>query len=126
MNKSITQDIQNDNQISASINRFFKRFRIASVLKSANAYKTSGFSAVGIFQYLFLLIFLNRSMYMNLLTEKNIPELAKDTAYRFMKMSHINWLRFTSLLASVIIKEAIEPLTSDDRTNVLIIDDSLV
>lgn len=126
MTKSITQDIQNDNQISASIDRFFKRFRVASILKSTNAYKTKGFSAVGIYQYLFLLIFSNRSMYMNLLTGKNIPEFAKDTAYRFMKMSHINWLRFTTLLASIIIKDAIEPLTSEERINVLIIDDSLV
>lgn len=50
MNKSITQDIQNENQVSATIERFFKRFRVASVLKSANAYKTKGFTAAGIFQ----------------------------------------------------------------------------
>jgi len=126
MNKSITQDIQNENQVSATIERFFKRFRIASVLKSANAYKTKGFAAAGIFQYLFLLVFSNRSMYMNMMTGKNIPKFAKDTAYRFMKMSHINWIRFTTLLASIIIKEAVEPLTSEERMNVLIIDDSLV
>lgn len=126
MNKSITQDISNDKQVSASIKRFFKRFHIAAALKSANAYKTKGFPVTEIFQYLFLLIFSNRSMYMNLLTGKNVPDFAKDTVYRFMKMSHINWIRFTTFLASVIIKEAIEPLTSERRTNVLIIDDSLV
>ena len=126
MNKSITQDIQNENQVSATIERFFKRFRVASVLKSANAYKTKGFAAAGIFQYMFLLVFSNRSMYMNMMTGKNIPRFAKDTAYRFMKMSHINWIRFTTLLASIIIKEAVEPLTSEERMNVLIIDDSLV
>ena len=65
-------------------------------------------------------------MYMNMMTGKNIPRFAKDTAYRFMKMSHINWIRFTTLLASIIIKEAVEPLTSEERMNVLIIDDSLV
>jgi hypothetical protein len=126
MNKSITQDIQNDKQISKSINRFFKRFRVASLLKLANASKSKGFAAVDIFQFLFLLIFTNRSMYMNLLMGKNLPAFAQDTAYRFMKMSHINWVRFTTLLATVISKEAIEPLTSDERMNVLIIDDSLI
>lgn len=126
MNKSITQDIQNDNQISKSIRRFFKRFRIASLLKLANASKARGFAAVDVFQFLFLLIFTNRSMYMNLLMEKNLPAFAQDTAYRFMKMSHINWIRFTTLLAAVISKEAIVPLTSDERMNVLIIDDSLI
>ena len=47
-----------------------------------------------IFQYLFLLIFSNRSMYMNLITRRNTPDFAKDTVYRFMKMIQINWIRF--------------------------------
>lgn len=74
MNKSITQDNLNDNQISKSIRRFFTRFHLSSALKAANAYKKKGTSATLIFQYLFLLIFSNRSMYMNLL-------IGKDTAY---------------------------------------------
>ena len=53
MNKSITQDNQNDNQISKSIRRFFTRFHLSSALKSANAYKKKGISAALIFQYLF-------------------------------------------------------------------------
>ncbi len=56
MNKSITQDNQNVNQISKSIRRFFTRFHLSSALKTANAYKKKGISASLIFQYLFLLI----------------------------------------------------------------------
>ena len=52
-----------------------------------------------IFQYLFLLIFSNRSMYINLITGRNTPDFAKDTAYRFMKMIQINWIRFTTILS---------------------------
>jgi len=125
MTKSITQDNQNDNQISKSIRKFFTRFHISSVLKVANAYKSKGMPASEIFQYLFLLIFSNRSMYMNLLIGRNTPDFAKDTVYRFMKMIQINWSRFTTILSSRIIKEAIVPLDSTDRTNVLIIDDSM-
>ena len=125
MNNSITQDTQNDNQISKTIRRFFVRFHISSALKSANAYKTKGFSVVEVFQYLFLLIFSNRSMYMNLLTGRNTPAFAKDTVYRFMKMVQINWIRFTTILSGRIIREAIVPLDSEDRANVLIIDDSM-
>ena len=40
-------------------------------------------------------------------------------------MIQINWLHFTTLLASRIIKDAIVPLDSEDRANVLIIDDSM-
>ena len=125
MNTSITQNNQNDKQISKSIRKFFTRFRLSSVLKAANAYKKKGTPAAEIFQYLFLLIFSNRSMYMNLLTGKNTPAFAKDTVYRFMKMIQINWIRFTTVLSGRIIKEAIVPLDSEDRADVLIIDDSM-
>ena len=125
MNKSITQDNQNDNHISKSIRNFFTRFRLSSALKAANAYKKKGFPASVIFQYLFMLIFSNRSMYMNLLTGRNTPNFAKDTVYRFMKMTQINWMHFTTLFASRIMKEAIVPLNSQERANVLIIDDSM-
>ena len=107
MNKSITQANQNDKQISKSIKSFFTRFHISSVLKASNAYKKKGIPVIEVFQYLFLLIFSNRSMYMSLITGRNTPGFAKDTVYRFMKMIQINWIRFTTLLASRIIKDAI-------------------
>lgn len=125
MNNSITQATQNDKQISKSIKRFFTRFHISSALKASNAYKKRGIPAAEVFQYLFLLIFSNRSMYMNLITGRNAPGFAKDTVYRFTKMIQINWIRFTTLLASRIIRDAIIPLDSKDRANVLIIDDSM-
>ena len=43
MNKSITQDTQNDNQISKTIRRFFTRFHVSSALKAVNAYKERAF-----------------------------------------------------------------------------------
>ena len=125
MNKNITQNNQNDKQISESIKRFFLRFHVSSALKASNAYKQKGVPVIEIFQYLFLLIFSNRSMYMCFITGKNTPSFAKDTVYRFMKMLQINWIRFTIILASRIIKEAIVPLDSEVRVNVLTIDDSM-
>jgi len=125
MNKSITQATQDDKQISTSIKRFFIRFHVSSALKVSNAYKKKGTPVMDIFQYLFLLIFSNRSMYMDFLTGRNTPAFAKDTVYRFMKMIQINWIRFTTILSSRIIKEAIVPLDSKDRASVLIIDDSM-
>ena len=94
-------------------------------MKASNAYKKKGIPVIEVFQYLFLLIFSNRSMYMSLITGRNTPGFAKDTVYRFMKMLQINWMRFTTLLASRIIRDAIVPLDSEDRANVLIIDDSM-
>lgn len=62
---------------------------------------------------------------MNLISGRNSPTFAKDTVYRFTKMVQINWIRFTTILASKIITDAIVPLDSEDRVNVLIIDDSM-
>ena len=125
MNKSITQATQNDKQISKSIKRFFTRFHVSSALKASNAYKKKGVPVMEIFQYLFLLIFSNRSMYMNLITGRNTPDFATDTVYRFMKMIQINWIRFTTILSARIIRDAIFPLDSEERANVFIIDDSM-
>ncbi len=61
---------------------------------------------------------------MNLLTGRNTPAFAKDTVDRFMNILQINWIRFTTLFSSKIIKDAIIPLDSRNRVNVLIIDDS--
>ena len=52
---------------------------------------------------------------MSLLTGKNTPDFAKDIVYRFMKMVQINWMRFTTILASRIINNAILSLDSEDR-----------
>ena len=126
MNKSITQATQDDKQISTSVKRFFSRFHVSSALKAANAYKKKGIPVMEVFQYLFLLIFSNRSMYMSLITGKNAPSFAKDTVYRFMKMLQINWIRFTTILAARIIRDAVVPLDSEERVHVLTIDDSMV
>lgn len=60
-----------------------------------------------------------------LLIGKNTPNFAKDTVCRFMEMVQINWIRFTTIIASRIIQDAILPLDSKNRANVLIIDDSM-
>ena len=49
---------------------------------------------------------------------------SKNTFYRFLDSAKTNWLRFTTLLSKKVI-ESLEPLTSDDRINAFIIDDSL-
>ena len=69
-----------------------------------------------------MLVFAHRSIYMDM-KKDNVP-FAKDTVYRFLNSAHINWLKFTTRLSSKIIEDAISPLTSEQRENVLIIDDS--
>jgi hypothetical protein len=63
MNKSITQENQNDKQIS---------LHMTSALKSTNVHQWKSVVAK-IFQYLFAMIFANHSMYMSMITGKNTP-----------------------------------------------------
>ena len=60
MTQSITQDNQNDKVLTEKIHFFFKRFRVTSVLKAANAYKKKGFPVVSVFQYLFATLLSSR------------------------------------------------------------------
>lgn len=97
---------------------------MASALKATNAYKKKGFPVISVFQYLFLLVFSNRSMYMSLMRGRNLPRFCKNTAYHFMKMGCINWIRFTTILSSRIVNQSIYDLTSYQRVNPFVIDDS--
>lgn len=123
--KSITQDYQNDKKVSSSIKGFFKKYQVSTALRAANAYKSKGIHVAVIFQYLFSLIFTNRSMYMNMLMGTHQAGFGKDTVYRFTNSIHINWIKFTTWLSTQIIKESIAGLTDEKRVNVLIVDDTL-
>lgn len=125
MSKIITQNDLDAKLVSDSISNFFARFHIAKELKRANAQKEKGFSPVSIFQYLFLLVFSGKSMYMDYLMGKTEGQFAKDTVYRFMKSIHINWLKFTTAVASRVANEVIAPATDKERVNAFIIDDSV-
>ena len=125
MSKIISQNDFDTMQNVDSIKIFFERFHISSILKSSNVRKTKGVAPVQILIYAFALVFKNKSMYMDMLLSSNSADFAKDTYYRFMKSIHINWNRFTSMLAVNISRDVIIPATSDDRINALIVVDSM-
>ena len=121
---SIAYDIENVKTVSSKITHFFQRFHVGDILRKCNAYKEHGIPVIAVFLYLFQLVFRNRSMYMDMQSEK-APSFCKDTIYRLKNSIHINWVRFTTLLSAAVIEKAIEPLTDGDRRNAFIIDDSI-
>ena len=121
---SIAYDIENEKTVSLRITKFFQRFHVGEILKKCSAYKEKGIPVLSVFLYLFQLVFRNRSMYLDLHSEK-APAFCKDTIYRLKNSIRINWLRFTTILSASVIREAIEPLTNGDRRNAFIIDDSV-
>ncbi|MBN6090784.1 hypothetical protein PF594_00160 [Lactobacillus delbrueckii] len=56
-------------------------------------------------------------MYMQQKSGKCTAGFSKNTYYRFMRNPHINWLRFTILLAERIVNGHLKDLTSDQRPN---------
>ena len=63
-------------------------------------------------------------MYMQMKTDSYHESFSKNTYYRFLNSAKTNWLRFTSLLSKAVANTT-EPLTSDDRINAFVINDSL-
>ena len=122
---SITQDVHQKNVVSQKMQNFFTTYRIGQILRKANACKITGVPVVQIVLFIFSMAFSSKSMYMEMKLHPEEASFGKDTFYRFMKSCHTNWRKFTSLLCLKIIKQTIEPLTSKDRLNVLIIDDSI-
>lgn len=123
--KIIPQDYLTDKKLEDSIQNFFKRFALSSLLSTNNAYKSRGFSVALIFRYLLRGAFGNRSMHMSFMTGTHTEKFAKDVVYRFLNNVSINWIKFTTTLAVKISNQEIVPLTDDSRRNVLIIDDTL-
>jgi len=86
--------------------------------------KPKGVPCGPIYKIIFLLIFTVKSFFHTLDSENTETSFAKDTVYRFLNSKHLNWRKFSLLLSSSIIKNDLESLTSQDRVNVLIVDDS--
>ena len=87
--------------------------------------KEKGISPVSLLRYKLSNIFVGRSMYMQQQTGSFKEKFSKNTFYRFLNSAKTNWLRFTSFLVADIVNNDIRGLTSQERKNVFIIDDSL-
>ena len=122
---SIPHNAKNENEILDFATKFMKDFQIGKLLFQCNAGKQKGIPVIDVFRYLFLLVFSDRSMYMQQKTGVFNAGFCKNTVYRFLNSAKTNWLRFTTLLSARIVNDFMKPLTSADRKDVFIIDDSL-
>jgi hypothetical protein len=113
-----------ENDLTSIISAFFNSFGIGALLKRVGAYKTKGIPAVVVFQQLFTLVFMHKSLFQALRSNET-GNIAKDTFYRFLNSCNINWRRFIHLLAGKIIRDKLEKLTTEERINVFIVDDTL-
>lgn len=121
----IPQNNANNQQICSSIDSFLKVFLVGSLLRRCGAAKQKGISALEIFRYLMNNVFNSRSLYMQLRTGSFSEDFCKNTYYRFLNNAKTNWLKFTTLLSANVINDMMRDLTSEDRKDVFVIDDTL-
>jgi hypothetical protein len=120
----VSQKITAENRFVLTVDNFFKKFSIGSILKESNAYKEKGIPCTQVFKILFSLAFTGKNLFMNYQAENSDVPFARDVAYRFLNSIHINWQRFLYLLSAKVINHHIDPLTADDRADAFVIDDS--
>lgn len=121
----IAQNITNKVEVFDCIQRFFSKHHIGRLLAKCNGTKEKGVPVISLMKYKLGNIFVGRSLYMQQKTGSFKENFSKNSFYRFLNSTKINWLRFTSLLAADVINNDIKPLTDENRANVFIIDDSL-
>mgnify|MGYP004465060417 FL=1 len=122
---SIPQTGSDEKALVDCVQRFFSKHHVGKLLAKCNGLKEKGVSPVSLLRYKLSNIFIGRSMYMQQRTGSFKEEFSKNTFYRFLNSTKTNWLRFTSLLAANIVNHDTRDLTTAERKNVFIIDDSL-
>ena len=118
-------DTENEPKISRSVEKFFKDYKVMELLRRCGLRKSKGIPLWSVLSYIFSNVFRDRSMYMQQKSGKCTAGFSKNTYYRFMQNPHINWLRFTILLAERIVNGHLKDLTSDQRADCFVFDDSL-
>lgn len=121
---SILPQDKDGQELFNAISTFFSTFRIGNLLHKCNAQKEKGVPVIDIFKYKLCNVFADRSMYMQQKTGSFKESFSKNTFYRFLNSPKTNWLRFTTLLSKKV-ADVVEPLTSEDRVNAFVVDDSL-
>lgn len=121
---SILPQDKDGQELFNAISSFFSTFGIGNLLHKCNTQKEKGVPVIDIFKYKLCNVFADRSMYMQQKTGSFKESFSKNTFYRFLNSPKTNWLRFTTLLSKKV-ADAVEPLTSEDRVNAFVVDDSL-
>jgi len=122
---SISDNTYNEKNILKSIQCFCKEYSVGKALKNSNAYKKKGVPVMQIFMYLLQLVYTKKTMYMNIQNGSNDAGFAKDVVYRFLNSSFINWSSFLLNIATNVIRSKISNLTSENRINAIVVDDTM-
>lgn len=120
----VPSSTKNDKEMSNLIESFFARFQLAKIATKINLRKTKGVPVFVLLSYLISTIFANQSFYRDYCLKRDQLAFSDKTARNLLNNGKMNWQRLLILLSSEVIK-FIRPLTSKDRREAFIIDDSM-
>jgi hypothetical protein len=108
-----------------TVSNFFQHYQVGKALKGANAYKQKGIAVTVIMKYLVSLIYTGKSMFQDMRSPEPLAAgFCKDTVYRLLNMTAVNWQRFLFKVASKVVAE-IDSLTSLERLDAFVVDDTM-
>lgn len=111
-----------EHEIVGRIEQFFREHQIGTQLHRCGIRKCRGISPMIVLHALFGLSFLGDNIFRHIVLKARQP-FGKDVVYDFLRCERFNWRRFL-LLISAKVAALVDSLTSSDRQQVLIIDDS--
>ena len=121
----VSLESTDEKNVSCSIANFLAAYGIISLLSQCGGSKLKGVPVKELFAYTLTNAFRMGSFYMQQKLGNVRENFSKNTYYRFIMSPRTNWLRFTTLLSERIINRHIRPLTSENRDDCFVIDDSL-
>ncbi|RIK82034.1 IS4 family transposase [candidate division KSB1 bacterium] len=111
-------------QIENKMVAFLKAFGVKSLLRCCQIRKRRGASPFDILAKILQLPFAQQSFYHDLIAA-GLPGMCKDTIYALLNNPRYNWRRFLLTLSVTLINRFFQPLTSEQREKVFIIDSSI-
>jgi hypothetical protein len=121
----VSLESADEKNVSASILNFLTAYGGISLLSNCGGTKLKGVPVKALFTYTLTNVFRMGSFYMQNKLGKIHDGFSKNTYYRFLMSPRTNWLRFTTLLSARIINGHLRDLTSENRDDCFVIDDSL-
>lgn len=126
MISSIQDNVRKNNTMNTSYETFFRQFQLASLFSRSHIKKQKGVPVSQVFRFLFLLPFHHHTGHRTLTLHRPAIPFRKDVMYRFLSNPSFQWTSFLLNLSTGMIQKFFRPLTSKDKKEVLILDDSVL
>ena len=118
----ISNERENNKENEDKIRGFFKLFKVLSVLRRFGADRKNGYQLNDVWTFIFSLVFTERNLYRTVHSE-GYCGMGNDVVHRFLNNIKIHWEKVLVYIAIAVIIR-IEPLTSENRRNAIVVDDT--